>query len=475
MKKVVRYLFVFFTVLNLYIVNINVFAAEKEEYEFIDPENKHEVNNMIDEIYEITEEYYEIYHKDDGSGFNGVYNNKFWWPIGSAETTEENGVLFAKGDPETVTITSPFGNRTDPFGSGATKFHSGLDIAGGSGANSVNIIAAKSGTVIYPSEGSPLSCPSSSGMDGCGGGFGNYVIIEHSGGIYTVYAHMYSDSITVTAGDQVSQGQVIGKMGSSGYSTGPHLHFEVRVGQNSTSAVVDPLNYISPDDPRPMGSAGGNFSVTETSLSKAEFQTRMDDYANRASSSNFRTTFANNADKIYDIATASGINPELVVVTAIAESSANYHSDNNYWGIGVPNGASSGAVFSSFEEGVQGYCDVLKSYMSGNRANTINNRAAQREAAGCDPAGYGTPDTLAGQQSIYSWVGDYRFNPGNWGLGGCVYLNIIYGSNYCSTVATCAGDSGCSEASRTTVCEQNDYTAWQVNKKAQIRFDIFGI
>jgi len=78
-------------------------------------------------------------------------------------------------------------------------------------------------------------------------------------------------------------------------------------------------------------------------------------------------------------------------------------------------------------------------------------------------------------QSIYSSIGTYRYNPGSWGLGGCKYLNIIYGENYCSTVSTCAGSSNCPVESKTTVCEQNDYTAWQVKGKISMRYDIFGL
>ena len=472
MKRVLGYLVSMLMLLNVFAFNINVYAGE---YELINPDNEHDINKTIDEIYEITEEYYEIYHSNDANAFNGANNNKYWWPIGSAEVTEENGVQFAKGDPETVSISSRFGYRDDPFGRGGQSWHGGLDIYGGSGAGNVNIIAAKSGTVVYPAEGSPTTCPSSNSTDGCGGGYGNYVIIEHSDGIYTLYAHMYADSITVRAGDTVQQGQVIGKMGTSGYSTGPHLHFEVRVGANTNAAAVDPLQYIDPDNPRPTGGFGGSFPVNETSLTEDEFVTRMRDYASRAASSNFGDTFAANAAEIYRIATENGINPELVVVTAIAESSARYHSDNNYWGIGVTNGSSSGAVYGSFLEGVQGYCDVLKSYMTGSKADMINSRAAQREAAGCDPAGHGSPESLAGQQSIYSWIGDYRLNPGSSGAGGCYYLNIIYGDGYCSSMPTCSSKEVCTENERTTVCEQNDYTAWQVSKKAAIRFDIFGI
>ena len=78
-------------------------------------------------------------------------------------------------------------------------------------------------------------------------------------------------------------------------------------------------------------------------------------------------------------------------------------------------------------------------------------------------------------QSVYSWVGTYRFNPGSSGLGGCYYLDRIYGSGYCSKVRTCSNYSNCPNSSRTTTCEQNDYTAYQLEGKLSLRYDIFGL
>ena len=98
----------------------------------------------------------------------------------------------------------------------------------------------------------------------------------------------------------------------------------------------------------------------------------------------------------------------------------------------------------------------------------IEQRNQQREEAGCDDAGHGPPGSLAGMQSVYSWVGDYRYNPGSSSLGGCYYLNIIYGANYCNTVPS--GNNV-----PTTVCEQNDYTAWQLQEKLELRNAIFGL
>ena len=177
-----------------------------------------------------------------------ISSSSYWWPIGSDSTETINGKLFATGEPTSTSITSSFGEREDPF-TGEIKNHGATDIAStGQKLGTVNIIAAQSGTVIYPTSSDVTNCPSRSTLDSCGGGYGNYVIIEHSDGTRTLYAHLYENSITVTAGEEVIKGQVIGKMGSSGRSTGTHLHFEVRV----NGEKVDGLNYVSMENPRPV-------------------------------------------------------------------------------------------------------------------------------------------------------------------------------------------------------------------------------
>lgn len=117
-------------------------------------------------------------------------------------------------------VSSEYGYRVHPI-SGQSKFHSGIDLAGPSGSP---IVAAESGTVI------------SAGWNG--GGYGNVVIIDHGGGISTLYGH--NSSVSVSSGQKVERGQTIASCGSTGYSTGPHLHFEVR--QNG--ATVNPRNWI---------------------------------------------------------------------------------------------------------------------------------------------------------------------------------------------------------------------------------------
>lgn len=124
--------------------------------------------------------------------------------------------------PGYFSISSYFGNRLHPIYK-KYKMHTGLDIGASSGAS---IIAANNGTVIlrkYQQDG-----------------YGNYLVVDHGGGITTLYAHC--SKLLVNVGDNVKAGQVIAKVGSTGLSTGPHLHFEVRKDGNP----VDPLKgYLS--------------------------------------------------------------------------------------------------------------------------------------------------------------------------------------------------------------------------------------
>ena len=116
-------------------------------------------------------------------------------------------------------ITSYYGWRTHPI-FGTTKYHSGMDIAVDYGTP---IHAANNGTVIY---------------SGWLGGYGNAVMIDHGGGLVTLYAH--NDSLTVYEGQYVNRGTVIAYAGSTGWSTGPHCHFEVRL----HGEVTEPLDYL---------------------------------------------------------------------------------------------------------------------------------------------------------------------------------------------------------------------------------------
>ncbi len=117
--------------------------------------------------------------------------------------------------PVTGTITSPFGWRSNPFG-GAPEFHQGLDIAAPTGTT---VTAAAGGTVV---------------MAQWYGGYGNYIAIDHGGGYSTGYGHL--SAIYISVNQAVQRGQAIGAVGSTGESTGPHLHFEIRI----NGKAVDP-------------------------------------------------------------------------------------------------------------------------------------------------------------------------------------------------------------------------------------------
>ncbi len=136
---------------------------------------------------------------------------------------------FAWPCPGFYTLTSGFGPRWGTH-------HSGIDIAGG-GISGAAAVSSLSGTVIHVSSGCTHNYGKSSSC-GCGGGYGNYVIVQHSNGFATVYAHL--SSVAVSKGQSVYQGQTVGYVGSTGFSTGPHLHYEVRL--NGTR--VDPEAYL---------------------------------------------------------------------------------------------------------------------------------------------------------------------------------------------------------------------------------------
>jgi len=137
-------------------------------------------------------------------------------PAGPIQGQSAAGFIWPVNGP----VVSPFGPRTL---NGSYENHPGIDIAVPTGTP---IRAAGDGTVI-------LQQPEASS-----GGYGNYTCIDHGGGISTCYAHQ--SSFAVSSGDRVSQGQVIGYVGCTGYCFGPHLHFEVRISGQPT----DPIPYL---------------------------------------------------------------------------------------------------------------------------------------------------------------------------------------------------------------------------------------
>lgn len=156
----------------------------------------------LEELEQASREIEAMIRREQGGSSAAIGTGSFTWPA-----------------PGYTSITSPFGMRYHPILK-VRKLHSGMDIGAPSGAN---IVAADGGKVIYA---------------GWMEGYGNTVVIDHGGGISTLYGHQ--SRILVSNGQSVAKGETIGKVGSTGWSTGPHLHFEVRV--NGTP--VEPRGYV---------------------------------------------------------------------------------------------------------------------------------------------------------------------------------------------------------------------------------------
>ncbi len=171
-----------------------------------------DIDDIDDEMEELEEEIQKIIAEKARKNYIGdLKEGTFLWPV-----------------PGYYYVSSEYGYRWG-------KLHKGLDIAG-SGIKGQPITAANSGEVIFVTNG----CDHNYGKKkscGCGGGYGNYCIVDHGGGYTTLYAH--ATEITVKEGDKVTTGDVLGYVGSTGYSTGWHLHWEIRI----DGKAKDPRDY----------------------------------------------------------------------------------------------------------------------------------------------------------------------------------------------------------------------------------------
>lgn len=217
------------------VLHINIFKIVKEEVEIEASVEKTEDPNKFKGTEEVTQEgkngkelvTYKVEYDIDGKeiGKTEVERKLIEESIAKKITVgtkkEIDGFLWPV--PCSHKITSPYGYRADPHGGKFTSFHSGIDIAGG-GIKDRTIIASKSGKVIYAKNSNI--------------GYGNHIIIQHANGMQTLYAHL--ESIGVSEGQTVHQGDSIGIIGTTGDSTGLHLHFEVRV----NGSTKDPQQYV---------------------------------------------------------------------------------------------------------------------------------------------------------------------------------------------------------------------------------------
>lgn len=181
-------------------------------------ENLSKKQELIDSLAKDVEKYKAIYESAERAEQEMIRQNKGALSY-SANPVKYTGGKFLWPVPSSSRITSEYGYRIHPVYK-TRKFHSGIDIAAGYG---VNILASADGTVTLATDN---------------GGYGKCIIINHGSGLATLYAH--NSTLLVSKGDKVTRGQIIAKAGSTGVSTGPHLHYEVRVNGSTT----DPVQYL---------------------------------------------------------------------------------------------------------------------------------------------------------------------------------------------------------------------------------------
>lgn len=201
----------------------NALDQKRTELDTVMEETQQVINDLAGSAEALEEQNKEIAQKEAATAeqIDSWYANYYSQKQSSSDVVvmPSGGGQFVWPVPYTMNVTSGFGPR---WGTN----HKGIDISSG-GVYGQPIVASASGTVIVADAG---------GWGG--GGYGTWVSIDHGNGFSTVYGHM--SSLCVSVGQAVQQGQVIGYVGSTGDSTGPHCHFEVRV----NGVAQDPLNYV---------------------------------------------------------------------------------------------------------------------------------------------------------------------------------------------------------------------------------------
>lgn len=215
-------------------------------------------------------------------------------PDTGEETEQPSTGNFIWPVPSVHRISSPFGPRKAPA-PGASTFHKGIDIPGG-GVSGKSVVASDSGKVVIA-------------KTGYNGGRGNYIVIDHGNKKGTLYQHLQSFSVKV--GQSVNQGQEIAKMGSTGVSTGPHLHFEIHECFSGTKGTpVNPQKYVSPNSK--------SKALTVSSASSA---------ATSTSNSYTLNTTNSVAKAIFDFCIAKGCTPQVacgIVANADVETGGTF-------------------------------------------------------------------------------------------------------------------------------------------------------
>lgn len=190
-------------------------AAEDKQRETINKKNEH--SKLMDQANSDLDQYADEIEKLEEAESKKVAEVIKYRQLKPAEAKGQGEFLWPV--PDSKRVTSPYGWRTHPIFKNR-RFHRGVDIGA---PTNTNIVAVQDGEVIF---------------SGWMSGYGNVSIIDHGAKMSTLYAHQHK--LLVKVGDNVKKGEVIGKVGSTGNSTGPHLHFEVRKNGEPT----DPMPYI---------------------------------------------------------------------------------------------------------------------------------------------------------------------------------------------------------------------------------------
>ena len=200
-----------------------------------------ETDKKYEKIIKNTSEYnsFKIYNLMDYiNAYSYGSATTYWWPIGSREPSDAENNIYG-GTPSITSVAVKYGKYQV---GDETKDSRGIDIVDASCSEHV-IVATREGKVYYMEDG--ISDENETLVNDYS--YGNFVMLYHGDGIYSVYAHLKKNSIVVKPDEVVKQGQMIGIMGSSGSTSDCRLHFELYV----NSAQTDPLEYINAENPRP--------------------------------------------------------------------------------------------------------------------------------------------------------------------------------------------------------------------------------
>lgn len=269
---------------------------------------------------------------------------------------------------------------------------------------------------------------------------------------FTIYSNVDIKS-GLKVDSTVVKGDTIGTINNSTDNTeGLHFTF-LDANSDANGVAIDPTNLFVI-----CSTSADDWMIHQSSISKAEFATKLQNYCTNNTCGSSMQMFVNNADLIYDTSKKYNVSPELVVVRAVNEgfSPGNNNGSNNYWGIGCTNSGGINAcyTYSSLSEGIKSFASI----------SPVKNS-----------------QTASEMMSTYAYIGDYWYNPGSSARGGCYYYPYINGymltsrsnvvAGYCSTSKTCSG----SDCGKTTSEDQDAYSKWQVNDKLiKNRKEIFG-